>query len=218
MVRRLPIYILADTSGSMEGDAIEAVKQGIRSLHSNLLEDPSALESAYLSIIVFDDEARQLVPLTEVSDFVAPDLDAGGVTALGSALRMLIACINREVPRSNGGVKGDWKPLVFLLTDGAATDANGDPSDDWRESAQELKRGMLGNIIALACGEQASIQALREITDTVLFMRDMTPDAFSRFFRWISFTVTAASSHGMRETPRGGIVFPPPPPDITLVP
>ena len=63
-VRRLPIYLLIDTSGSMMGEPIEAVKQGIRTLITELKGDPQAVETAYLSVITFDSHARQLVPLT----------------------------------------------------------------------------------------------------------------------------------------------------------
>src|SRR6476660_8389858 len=102
MIRRLPVYILADCSGSMSGDPIEAVKQGIRLLHSNLMGDPSAVESAYLSVINFDSGARQVVPLTEVAAFNPPDLRANGTTALGAALKLLIDCMNTEVRRTTG--------------------------------------------------------------------------------------------------------------------
>ena len=50
-VRRLPIYLLIDTSGSMMGEPIEAVKQGIRTLITELKGDPQAVETAYLSVI-----------------------------------------------------------------------------------------------------------------------------------------------------------------------
>jgi uncharacterized protein YegL len=57
-MRRLPIYILLDTSGSMRGEPIEAVKTGLRALLSSLSRDPYALETVYLSIITFDREAK----------------------------------------------------------------------------------------------------------------------------------------------------------------
>ena len=218
MTRRLPIYILADTSGSMEGAPIESVKQGIRSLQNNLLGTPAAIETAYLSVIVFDDHARQIVPLTDVSDFVMPDIDAGGVTSLASGLRVLLACIDREVIRSAGSMKGDWKPLVFLLTDGAPTGAHGVPSDDWKPFAAELKRRQISRVIALACGEHASADVLKEISDTVLHMHDMTPDAFSNFFNWVSQEVIEVAQHRQHERPGGDVTLPPPPPDIVLVP
>ena len=74
-MRRLQICILVDCSAGMAGDSIESVKAGIRSLHSELMNDPSAIESAYLSVITFDSNARQVVPLTEleVADLAEPN-------------------------------------------------------------------------------------------------------------------------------------------------
>ena len=52
-MRRLPVYLLLDTSGSMMGEPIEAVKNGVEILVSSLRQDPYALETAHLSIISF---------------------------------------------------------------------------------------------------------------------------------------------------------------------
>ena len=88
-MRRLPVYLLLDTSGSMSGEPIESVKNGMQVLISTLRQDPYALETAFLSIITFDTTARQIVPLTELSAFQMPDINATGVTALGDALSLL---------------------------------------------------------------------------------------------------------------------------------
>ena len=45
-MRRLPVYILIDTSGSMHGEPIEAVRNGLQVLISSLRQDPYALETA----------------------------------------------------------------------------------------------------------------------------------------------------------------------------
>ena len=99
-IRRLPVYILADCSGSMNGAPIESVKSGIRALHSELMGDPSAVESAYLSVITFDSNAQQIVPLTEITQFNPPEIQAGG-TAFGARFRFwkkpLIARCARRV-------------------------------------------------------------------------------------------------------------------------
>lgn len=39
-IRRLPVYLLLDCSGSMSGEPIEAVKQGIKALLTELKGDP----------------------------------------------------------------------------------------------------------------------------------------------------------------------------------
>ena len=82
-MRRLPVYLLLDTSGSMYGEPIEAVKNGVQTLVSSLRQDPYALETAYLSVITFESSAQQITPLTELSAFQQPNLSAGGCTAMG---------------------------------------------------------------------------------------------------------------------------------------
>jgi len=49
MIRKLPIYLLVDTSASMTGRPIEIVKEGIGMLVQGLREDPRTLETAWLS-------------------------------------------------------------------------------------------------------------------------------------------------------------------------
>ena len=51
--RRLPVYLVLDCSGSMSGEPIEAVCQGVKALVADLRTDPQALETAYLSVITF---------------------------------------------------------------------------------------------------------------------------------------------------------------------
>jgi len=211
--RRLPVYILADCSGSMSGDPIESVKAGISALHSELMNDPSAVESAFLSVITFDSNARQIVPLTELASFTPPNLNASGTTALGAALKVLIDCLHTEVNQNSGEVKGDWKPLVFLLTDGS-------PTDNWQQYADELKSKRPGNIIAVACGDGADTTLLKSITETVLEMKNMSPSDFSAFFKWVTQSIkqTSQKCGTSPDSAAGGVALPPPPPGIVIVP
>ena len=62
-MRRLPVYLLLDTSGSMMGEPIESVKNGVQVMVSSLRQNPQAIETAYLSVITFDSSARQIIPL-----------------------------------------------------------------------------------------------------------------------------------------------------------
>jgi uncharacterized protein YegL len=197
----------------MMGDPIESVKVGIRSLHSNLMGDPSAIETAYLSVITFDSSARQVAPLTEVALFNPPELQAGGTTAMGAALKTLMDCISTEVRTTTADQKGDWKPLIFLLTDGA-------PTDNWQQYADELKSKKQVNIIAVACGGGGDTSVLKSISNTVLVMKDMSPEAFSQFFKWVSASIaqTSAKIGASPDAAAGGVALPPPPPDIVIMP
>jgi uncharacterized protein YegL len=208
--RRLPVYLLLDVSGSMSGDPIEAVRQGMKSLLGELKGDPQALETVWLSVITFGSTAQQPVPLTELVMAREPELAAGGSTALGAALRLLMESIRQEVRRTTAEQKGDWKPLVFLMTDGA-------PTDDWEGPADELKRAGTGNVIALAAGAGADATRLKRITDTVLRMADLQPGAMQAFFKWVSSSVSV-SSVNVAQPAGSPITLPPPPAEITIVP
>lgn len=208
--RRLPVYLLLDVSGSMAGNPIEAVRNGVKALVSELRSDPQALETAYLSVITFNSSARQVCPLTELMMFREPVLNAGGPTALGAALRLLTDCINSEVRRSTETQKGDWKPLVFILTDGI-------PTDEWHEAAAMLKNAKPANIIACAAGSCADTSVLKEITDNVLLMNNLSSGELARFFAWVSSSVKL-SSKSLESRPGAGIELPPPPQGFVIVP
>src|ERR1700733_13969551 len=94
--RRLPIYLIADTSASMHGAPIEAVNTGLKNFEAALRLDPHALECAAISILTFASEAHQQTTLVEAGRFVPPVLTAEGGTALGAALELLATALDRD--------------------------------------------------------------------------------------------------------------------------
>lgn len=109
MTRRLPVYLVLDTSGSMKGEPLESLKAGLQSMLGALRSDPHALESLALSIITFDREARVVVPLTALEQFSMPSIlcPDSGPTHLGMALELLCRQVDAEVRRTSGEEKGD---------------------------------------------------------------------------------------------------------------
>ncbi len=142
--------------------------------------------------------------------FREPQLTAGGATSLGAALRLLSECIKTEVRKSTDTQKGDWKPLVFLLTDGA-------PTDNWRTAAAELKSAKPANIIACAAGASADTTVLKEITESVLMMNTLSAGDLAQFFAWVSSSVKM-SSKSLDSKPGSNIELPPPPQGFVIVP
>src|ERR1700674_699651 len=113
-VRRRPVYLLLDTSSSMFGAPIQAVQQGVTLIHRELLNNPHAIETVYLSVITFDTTAKQIVELPSGEDFTPPTLTADGNTALGSAITLLNESLDRELHANTEGRKGDYRPLIFM--------------------------------------------------------------------------------------------------------
>ncbi len=212
MSRRLPVYLVLDVSGSMHGEPIEAVRNGVQTLVSTLRMDPYALETAYLSVITFDGNAKQVVTLTDLMNFQPPNIDAGSTTSLGEALKLTKSCIEQEVQKTTAEVKGDWKPLVFLMTDGM-------PTDDWQAGLQEFKQAKTGMVIACAAGPNADTDILKQITESVVSLDTADTSTIQAFFKWVSASVTTASQKvdsGSSESTQLS-ELPPPPPEINLV-
>lgn len=211
-MRRLPVYFLIDQSGSMMGEPIEAVKSGVQTMLSALRQDPYALETAFISIITFDSTAQTLVPLTELVSVQAPDFRASGTTAMGGALTELANAVQRDVRKSTPDQKGDWKPLVFLLTDGS-------PTDNLDTGIAAIKNVSIGTFVACAAGPGADTTHLTKITDSVLRLDTLDSNGVKAFFKWVSASVTASSQKlenaGMEVKGIGEL--PPPPPEINLV-
>lgn len=217
MSRRLPIYLLIDTSGSMTGEAIEAVRSGLQLLVSALRQDPYALETAYLSIITFDSEARQTVPLTDLPSFQLPTIQATGLTAMGSALKLLADCIDREViKKSNENARGDWKPVVFMLTDGA-------PTDNLNEGLEALKKIKVGNLVLCGAGSGADNNTLKQIANIqgekgmVISLDTADQKTLSAFFKWVTQSISVTSKKIDLSKKDDGNELPPPPPEINMV-
>ena len=68
-MRRFPFYICIDTSGSMRGEPIKRVYEGLTMLGSTMRQNPYLLEIAYLSIITYNVHAKETVPLTGLEEF-----------------------------------------------------------------------------------------------------------------------------------------------------
>lgn len=187
-MRRLPIYFLIDVSESMTGEPIQQVQEGMRAIVQELRTDPYALETAYISVIVFAGKAKSLSPLTELYKFYPPTFPIGGGTSLGAALNFLMDDMDRTLIKTTLEKKGDWKPIVFLFTDGTPTD---DPSPAIRKWNQNYKRS--ANIVAISIGDNANTQLLGQISENVLRLNSTDEMSFKAFFKWVTASIKATS-------------------------
>ncbi|WP_436487829.1 vWA domain-containing protein [Chitinophaga sp. ARDCPP14] len=211
-MRRLPVYLLLDTSGSMNGEPIEAVKNGVQIMINSLRQNPQAIETAFISIITFDSSARQVVPLTDLASFQMVDIKATGTTALGEALQLVSNCIDHEVAKTTTEKKGDWKPLVFIMTDGI-------PTDNWQSGLTAFKQRKVAYTIACAAGSGADTVILKQITDNVLSLDTADSQSIARFFAWVtaSIGVTSTKVEDAGKELIGLNELPPPPAELNIV-
>lgn len=211
-LRRLPVFLLLDISGSMMGAPVQALQEGVALFKREVENDTFARETVWVGVITFGRQVENATGgLVPIEQFSPPVLEAGGYTPLGQALRLLIETLDRDVKKARiGGEKGDWKPLVFILTDGQ-------PTDNWQEARAEIvnrKDRKVVQVITVGCGPEIDQKTLRDIAIGPSFQMDADSMSFAAFFRWISQTVKTVSqglSHPQGENQATPL---PPPPEV----
>ena len=185
-MRRLPIFLLLDVSESMVGESLRQMQTGLDGLITTLRQDPYALETVYLGVIAFAGRARTLSPLVDLASFNAPKLPIGSGTSLGAALDHTMATLDKEVVGGSAGQKGDWRPIVFLVTDGRPTD-NVEPAlARWK--AHYEKRATM---VAIGVGTSVPLETLGRLTENVFHLKGRTEKDFKTFISWISQSISS---------------------------
>jgi uncharacterized protein YegL len=209
-MRRLPIYILVDTSGSMLGEPIEAVNNALGDLNAALKRDPEALETVWVAVHTFDRSAKVVMPLSPIETSSIPKLtvENPSPTNLGEGLMLLCSSIQSDLIKSSHEVKGDYLPLVFVMTDGSPSDTM-----QFEQSIGLVSALSTAHIIGCAAGAKAKVEPLKRFCSQVFSLDVMDQSAFSNFFNY----VTVVIKQGSRSIGSQANQLPSPPATINLV-
>lgn len=210
-MRRLPVYFLLDTSGSMNGEPIEALNNALSGMINNLRSDAQAAETLWISIITFDREVKELVPLTALETFQLPEIvcPESGPTFTGKALEVLYDKASNEIRKGSPTQKGDWRPLLFIFTDGKPNDLQ-----LYGEMIPKIKALNFGAIVGCIAGNREIASKLQELTNDVVHLDTADSTTLKQFFKWVSDTIEQGNkSMGTTDN----VPLPLPPSEVHLV-
>lgn len=188
-MRRLPVYFLIDVSESMVGEPIDQVQEGLANIIKELRTDPYALETVFVSIIVFAGKTEKISNFVELYNYYPPKLPIGGGTGLGNAIDFLMKDMEISLQKTTLEEKGDWKPIVFLFTDGKPTDNVDVPFDKWNQKFRNKS-----NLVAISIGDNSDTRVLGRITDNVLLLTKTDNESFKKFFKWVTASIKTTST------------------------
>jgi uncharacterized protein YegL len=118
----VPFYVVCDESYSMV-DHIAAMDDAVRELRDRIHADHGLGETARICVIGFSDSARIVIPLspvgTRTETFAASSAAATNFAAVFALLR---DTIQRDVAALEADCYLVYRPTVFFLSDGQATD------------------------------------------------------------------------------------------------
>lgn len=130
---RCPCVLIVDTSGSMRGEPIRELNAGLVNFKDELVADALAAKRVEVAVVGFG-------PLRVLCEFQTPDvyqppvLDANGDTPMGAAIIQALDLIDQRKSVYKSAGVSYYRPWIFLITDGAPTDA-------WTEAAQRVHEG-----------------------------------------------------------------------------
>ena len=195
---RCPCVLLLDRSSSMRGNSIQQLNEGLVSFRDELAADELAAKRVEVACVSFG-------PLTIDNGFVGaasftpPQLEAQGDTPIGAALAQGLNLVEerKRLYRSNGIAY--YRPWMFLITDGAPTDA-------WQEPAARIRAAETANGLAFfaVAVEGARMDILSQIS-TRKPVR-LTGLRFREMFVWLSQSLKAVS----RSQPGTQVMLAPP--------
>jgi len=183
--QRCPCLLLLDVSGSMSGQPIAELNEGLKQFKDELLADPLAAKRVEVAIVTFG-PVDVVVDFQSADTFQPPHLVPRGDTPMGAAIERSLALVQarKEAYRQNG--IDYYRPWVFLITDGA-------PTDSWQRSAALVREGEATRQFQFfAVGVQgANFEILKQISS-----RDPLKLSGLRFrdlFSWLSKSLGAVS-------------------------
>lgn len=210
--RPLDVIYMIDTSGSMEGDKIQAVNKAMHELETMLKEEARKNPSAQVNVRIMTfggNTARWHTDKTPIENFQYKDIyNVDGMTPLGSALNILCMTLDTDKMPSRG-----LKPIIVLLSDGW-------PNDTWEPNMKKLLGMPWGNKalkVAIAIGNGADRNILGQFTtDKNLVLEANNPADLKYFIKWTSTLVSHNTKHADEEVRGFKINAPKKAPDTML--
>lgn len=188
---RCPCVLLLDVSGSMRGEPLRQLNDGLRVFKDELGADNLAARRVEIAVVTFG-------PVTVVNDFVTADqyqpteLVPQGDTPMGAAIERGLELVEaRKQQYKTSGVQY-YRPWMFLITDGGPTDA-------WKNAAEQIKAGETAKKLSFfAVGvEGARFEILSQISVRApLKLKELR---FRDLFVWLSSSLSRVSQSQVGE-------------------
>ena len=200
---RCPCILLLDTSGSMQGDPIKALNDGLRRFKEELIRNTLAVKRVEVAVITFDSEVRVIQDFVTPDDFIPPVLTAQGMTYTAGGIQKALDLIQerKQVYRDNDILY--YRPWIFLITDGEPQGETGYIVDQAvRRIAEEEDQKRVA-FFSVGVGNVNMARLAQITTRTPVRLQGLK---FDELFAWLSASMAKVSQSKTDEQ----VALPPP--------
>lgn len=185
---RIPVALVLDTSGSMDGQPINELNEGVKMFFSAINNDDIAKYSAEIAVVTFGGSVECILDFAGIDSQSVPRLRAGGGTPMGAAVSRALGMLDARKNKYRSAGVDYYQPWMVLMTDGHPTD-NVDSAARKTASLVENKKM---TIFPIGIGPDADMNTLAEFSPsrTPLKLKGLS---FGKFFEWLSKSVSKVS-------------------------
>jgi uncharacterized protein YegL len=187
---RCPCVLLLDTSGSMQGTAMNALNEGLISFKEELVKNSLAARRVEVAIVTFDSKVNVVQDFVTADQFSPPVLSAQGLTTMGAGIHKALDLIADRKSQYRASGIAYYRPWVFMISDG---EPQGEFEDVVDQATLRLKADEANKRVAFfTVGvENANMTRLSQITvRTPLKLNGLD---FVEMFVWLSTSMSAVS-------------------------
>jgi uncharacterized protein YegL len=202
------VVLLLDTSGSMGGEKISLLNEGVKGFKKDIVGDETegikgdelAAKRVDLAVITFGQGVNVLHEFSSVADFDSPTLTADGYTPMGEAIIKAADLVEQRKQQYKAQGIDYFRPWIFLITDGEPTDMQ--PGDSkWNEVVKRVHEGEAGKkfmFFAVAV-EAANAELLKQIAPPNRPPVRLKGNKFREMFQWLSKSQSKVSASKVGE-------------------
>ncbi len=195
--RHVACVLCVDVSGSMSGDPIRELNEGLLQFGNALQADAMALGRAEVAIVAFDSNAKVITSMTPASQYQAPTLSAGGMTAMNAAIDLGLDIIeDRKATYKTAGISY-YRPWLFVLTDGYPTDKGDEAKVKTRLQDYIRNKKVVYMPMGIGAGaDKAVLQSYYpdEYDQSKKIVLQATQNHFKDAFQWLSASIGVVSN------------------------
>jgi len=183
---RCACVLLLDVSGSMSGDKINSLNQGLQAFQEDLKKDELASKRVEIAIVTFGDNVTLVQDFVTADEFKAPTLVASGSTPMGQAIQKSLDMIRERKASYKANEIAYYRPWIFMITDG-------EPTDEWEPAAKKVHAEEKKSSVAFFCVgvDDAEMKILNKISVRApLRLKGLQ---FTDMFLWLSKSTQAVS-------------------------
>lgn len=187
--------IVADVSGSMQGQPLYQLNEGLQEFQREIMQDYIASQRLEIAVVAFGSTIKVVQEPALVNNFNMPTLNSEGSTKLVDAVRKAVSIVDERKNWYRNTGQNYYRPFIVLITDGEP-----DPDQDMAGLSGEIRMSVESKKFTFwSLGVKGyNHSKLAGICPSNTPPLPLDGYKFSEFFKWLSnsISVIAKSKEG----------------------